>query len=389
MQHREVASCSLLVVVGLGQEVGINVQHLLGIGVEDVEQIAARAVVHVEVVHTSAATLLQLFERAQFCPHEREDGLLLVAEQHHGVGRVGCQQLHKGYLQRVKVLHLVNLDPRIALEGRGLRACAGKHVVDHEQEVFKVEQMVLRLILLILPRQRQLSQRPAHNGLLAKVGRAASGQGSVGIGVGIDVEHGGGRELHLLHLAQQPQRSHIVGLQTVGVQAQPARMAMGDLVHERPHLHDLHVAAALFIVGSHNHLVVACEACENAHGIVVVDDGRVGCNEVVFKKKARAEPVQVAHIHLLYPLVFDGACQALTHAPCRAVGEGQTQHVGISHALAVGTPYAFGQDLRLSAARRSEHQVPSSSGLYHLLLTGVEAHIVFHWRENRKRLFFL
>ena len=249
--------------------------------------------------------------------------------------------------------------------------------------------MVLRLILLILPRQRQLSQRPAHNGLLAKVGRAASGQGSVGIGVGIDVEHGGWRELHLLHVTQQPQRPHIVGLQTVGVQAQPARVAMGDLVHECPHLHYLHVAAALLIVGSHSHLVIACEACENAHGIVVVDDGRVGCDEVVFKKKARAESVQVAHIHLLCPLVVDGACQALTHASCRAVGEGQTQHVGISHPLVVGTAYAFGQDLRLSAARRSEHQVPPPSGLYHLLLTGVEAHMIFHRRNESLKVFFL
>ena len=33
--------------------------------------------------------------------------------------------------------------------------------------------------------------------------------------------------------------------------------------------------------------------------------------------------------------------------------------------------------------------MPSSSGLYHLLLTGVEAHIVFHRRNKSLKVFFL
>lgn len=62
---------------------------------------------------------------------------------------------------------------------------------------------------------------------------------------------------------------------------------------------------------------------------------------------------------------------ALTHATRRAVGKGETQHVGISHTSSMGVTYALGQYLGFATARRGEHQMASATRLYHFLLTGI------------------
>ena len=54
-------------------------------------------------------------------------------------------------------MHLVNLYPGVTFKGSVSGFRGDKGIIHPEQEVFKVEQMVAALILLILPRQLQFS----------------------------------------------------------------------------------------------------------------------------------------------------------------------------------------------------------------------------------------
>ena len=75
---------------GIGQQRRVDMQLFGCEGVEDVEQILRRAMVHREMMQLASRLLLECGERVELCAHEREDGLLLVAEEHHrAVGTCG------------------------------------------------------------------------------------------------------------------------------------------------------------------------------------------------------------------------------------------------------------------------------------------------------------
>ena len=97
------------------QQRRVYLQFFCGEGVENVEQILRRAVVHREVVQVARSLLLERRERVYLCAHEREYGLLLVAEEHHRAVGARGEQLDDSQLQLVEVLHLVYLHPCVAL----------------------------------------------------------------------------------------------------------------------------------------------------------------------------------------------------------------------------------------------------------------------------------
>ena len=98
--------------VGGGQHIAADAEVGHGEVVLQVEEVARRAVVGVEVVDVLAAAALEVLEGLQLGADEGEDGLLLVAEVDDG--GVGCgEEVDQGELQRIEVLHLVHLDPAV------------------------------------------------------------------------------------------------------------------------------------------------------------------------------------------------------------------------------------------------------------------------------------
>ena len=112
VEQTEVLGCVWRVALGGGQQVAADAEVAHREVVLQVEEVLRRAVVGVQVVYMALATPFQGFEGFEFGTDEREDGLLLVAEVHDG-GVVGGEEVHQRQLQRVEVLHLVNLYPGV------------------------------------------------------------------------------------------------------------------------------------------------------------------------------------------------------------------------------------------------------------------------------------
>ena len=146
LQQQHVASCHGLLVLRGGQQGGLYAQLVLGVAVEDVEQILGRAVVLVEVVEVVvAAALTEQAEGVGLGAHKGENGLLGIAEVDHG-GIGGGEAVDDGQLKRVQVLHLVHLQPAEAV---GCRMRRGRIIRD-EKEVLEVKEVVLLLVALVL-----------------------------------------------------------------------------------------------------------------------------------------------------------------------------------------------------------------------------------------------
>ena len=242
--------------------------------------------------------------------------------------------------------------------------------------------MVLTLVLLVLRRHGHLAQQAVDDGLRAEV--VAGGRAQVGlekVGVVVNVEHGGGIEIPLLHLADFPHRRHVVGIAALGVQAQLARLRGTELPHEVREMDDFVVGTAAHGVLHHLHLVFVEIARHDAHGVFLVDNRRLARNDAVFKQEFRAEAVHVAHIHLSHPLVADVLLNALHHAARRTVREGQAEHLVVGHAVALVCPTdALGQNLRFSASGRRQHQVVAALGVDYapLACVGGECRVFAH-----------
>ena len=71
------------------------------------------------------------------------------------------------------------------------------------------------------------------------------------------------------------------------------------------------------------HLVFVQIACHNADGILVVDNGCLGGDNIILKQKLRTKPVYVAHVDLRDIIICDTLADALNHTSCRTVGERQ------------------------------------------------------------------
>ena len=169
----QVAGCSRDVIVRYRQQLTVDFQLLLSIVVEDIQQILRRTVVALQMMDVAFAAHLQERQRLHFRSHEREDGLLLVAQVHHCRLVVRRQQVDDGKLHGVEVLHLVHLYPRITSACR----VGTVDVVGAEQQVLEVQQMVVRFVagvtagVIHLPEQHtdsvsQFSVKSGHIGFV-------------------------------------------------------------------------------------------------------------------------------------------------------------------------------------------------------------------------------
>lgn len=88
-----------------------------------------------------------------------------------------------------------------------------------------------------------------------------------------------------------------VGLgQRLGMEIEAPRMAMAHLIHEVGEEEYLLVVAAGLVVADHALLVVVGVVGQDADGLLVADDGRVGGHYLLLEKEAGTEMVDVAHM---------------------------------------------------------------------------------------------
>ena len=81
--------------------------------------------------------------------------------------------------------------------------------------------------------------------------------------------------------------------------------------------------------------------------------------------------MHIAHEYFASDLVAHAPGYALCHATGGAIGERETQHVGIIHPVFVRTTDAFGKNLCLAASRRSQNKMVAALCLNHFLLAWV------------------
>ena len=155
----------------------------------------------------SLATLPQGVQCAHFGTHERKNSLLLVTQIHHGVEVATCKTIDKCQLQRVEVLHLINLYPVIPLQ---LMLVVGpQRIVGKHQQVLKIQQLVLFFVCHIMPRLLHLFQQGTNITLTSQVVCLGLDEILVHIRMREHIQHRGRCHLHSLHLAQCAQRRHV------------------------------------------------------------------------------------------------------------------------------------------------------------------------------------
>ena len=124
--------------------------------------------IDIETMDVRGTALPQLLKRAHLRSHERKDSLLFITQIHHRYGDtviIGlCQQIDDGQLERIKVLYLIHLYPRISMYHQFLLS-VGKGIISKDKQIFKVEQQIFLLILFIMAGKRHLPQR-THDDLL-------------------------------------------------------------------------------------------------------------------------------------------------------------------------------------------------------------------------------
>ena len=109
-------------------------------------------------MNVALATHLQYCQRLKLGSHERENRLLFVAQIHHHWLLFLRQQVNDGELHTVQILHLIYLNPRIALATFVFFV----YVVGQQKQVLKVEHVVFGLTLLVTRRIIHLPKQMAH-----------------------------------------------------------------------------------------------------------------------------------------------------------------------------------------------------------------------------------
>lgn len=336
-------SCDRL--LGLGQELGIALEHALRIGVEHVEQVVGRAEVPVEAV--DLVRLVKGPECVELGAHEGEDRLLLVAEvdAHAPVDRVVPELFDDVELQGREVLYLVDLDPGVAPAGLGGGVEPGPGL---EEQVVEVEQVLRGLVLEVAPCGR-VDRGMVELDAAAEVVDLDQSEGvELVLVLLVDVEFWRAMKRLLgeaVRLLKEPCRARhdVVG----GVARQgPSSAAAGDVLDEK--------------------------ALDHVVDVVLVEDRRDLGDDVVVKEKAGAEAVEVAHVKGVHAPVREALVDALLHAARGSVREREAEHVGEVHAVLERDGDALGEDGGLAAARRCEHEMAPLRELDRGLLVGVE-----------------
>ena len=136
-------------VVGIGrqgQQLRRNVQNLLGVFVEDAQEVVGRPMIDAQMMNMATATVFQLLDIFHFGSHERENGLLVISKIDHRGLLIG-EQIDDAHLQRVEILHLVDLNPFVARVG--VQPVVAQYVEGDDQQVLEVEQMMVVLVFLV------------------------------------------------------------------------------------------------------------------------------------------------------------------------------------------------------------------------------------------------
>ena len=288
----EVARLRLLVVASQRQELGVDAQLCLCVAVEDAEQIAGRTMVLTQMVDVAFAAQLDLVESLHLRPHKGEDGLLLVAEKEHRGAFFRRQQVDDGELHGVEVLDLIDLYP--AIPAQSALGVFPVSVVGLQQEVFEVEDVVVGLVFGIATGIVHFLQQSPH--LACHLARSSIGIVEVVFRTGIDLDESLDGERLLLAIAEIAERFAVALGQRLRMQIQTPRMAMAHLIHEVGEEEYLLVVAAGLVVADHALLVVVGVVGQDADGLLVADDGRVGGHYLLLEKEAGTEMVDVAHM---------------------------------------------------------------------------------------------
>lgn len=343
--------------LGCGQQSPVYAQDFGSIVIGHGKERRRRTVVDVEVVDMVATALAQQGKGVALGAHKGEDGLLGVAEIHHhalatGDGGIG-DEVDDGHLHGVEVLNLVDLDPAVAR----IVVVGSEGVVGEQEQILKVDELVLTAVGGVGVGIAHLAQGVGGKGLGAHIEGVAMDEVAVVVGVVVDMYHGVGGELATLGIADGFESAHIVGTDTVGMEPQPTRMKMDDLVHEVGKLNNLSILATAVVALLDGTFFLVLVTGKDAQGIVVVDDRGLCLDKVVLEEETGTESMDVADIELAEVGTLDVLGDALAHAAGSAVGKGEAEHVAIGYALVVGTADALGKYLGLAAARGRQHQV--------------------------------
>ena len=202
-----------------------------------------------------------------------------------------------------------------------------------------------------------LQQRLPGRGAQGCVESVGLHQVAIEVVVLVDVGHGFGRERPVLQPTDGAHHGNVVACGTLRVQAQRLGNAQFQLDHKVGKEHHLTVITPPPAVGEHAFLHFVHVHGDDAHRGVVVDDGAFGRHQPVLEEETRAVAVHVAHEDVGCRLAVHVVANAVAHAPGGAVGKRQAEHVAVDHAAGVRPSDAFGQYLRLAAARRGQHQM--------------------------------
>ncbi len=237
--------------------------------------------VYAKMVHMALALRLELVERGELGSHKREYGLLLIAKIEEAT-IVGTQQVDYGELEGIKVLHLVNLNPRIPL----IFIAIAKGIVGKLQQVLEVEQAILPLVSDISVRETRLGKQL--RGLIPHALRKhwLANEVEVEIGMIVKVNHERGIERLAYGLCQLLHGSDILRRDTFGMSAQLTRHAMHDAVHEMREEHDLRMRPFLIEITPYDILILVKVLGENAVNGVVIYDGALCRHDIVGEKES-------------------------------------------------------------------------------------------------------
>ena len=146
-----------------------------------------------------------------------------------------ANQINDRQLQRIEILHLIHLNPRVMRIGL---AALDQFVIGLYQQILEVEQMILLFVFVILKSQSELTQHRENGLLFTHIVALIAHDITIKVCMAIDIEHGFSRKFRLLHTANHLDSLDIAAVKTLGMNPQTAWMALRDLIHEMRQLHN-------------------------------------------------------------------------------------------------------------------------------------------------------